>query len=131
MSMKSIEDLEKAFDRGLDAWESAIAEKRAMQMGQKCVREIKRNTPHITGNLKRRWRSRTEQQKGDIKIILENDAEYAPHVNNGHRIVRGGKTVGYKEGRHMLETGIAAYQDNYMRDDLQGMADDLGKAMRG
>jgi len=131
MSMKSLEDLERAFDRGLNAWEGAIAEKRAMQMGQKCVREVKRETPHITGNLKRRWRSRVEKQGGDIQVIIENDVEYAPYVNNGHRIVRGGKTVGFKEGKHMLEEGIAAYQDNYMKDDLQAMADDIGKAMRG
>jgi len=51
MSMKSLEDLERAFDKGLNAWESGIAEKRAAQMGQKCVREVKRNTPHI-GKLK-------------------------------------------------------------------------------
>lgn len=131
MSMKSLEDLERAFDKGLNAWEGGIAEKRAAQMGQKCVREVKRNTPHITGNLKRRWRSRTQRQDGDLQAIIENDAEYAPYVNNGHRIVRGGKTVGYQEGRHMLEQGIASYQNHYMKDDLQAMADDLGKAMKG
>ena len=49
--MKSLEDLEKAFDRGLEAWESDIALKDARKMGQKCVREIKRETPIDTGNL--------------------------------------------------------------------------------
>ncbi len=129
--MKSLEDLEKALARGLNAWEGTIVEKRAGQMGHKCVREIKRNTPHITGNLKRRWRSRTRRQGGDVHIIIENDAEYAPYVNNGHRIVRGGRTVGYKEGRHMLEQGLESYQNHYMKDDLQAMADDLKKAMKG
>lgn len=131
MSMNDLEALERIFDRGLNAWEGAIAEKHAMQMGQKCVREIKRNTPHISGNLKRRWRSRTQTDSGDIRIHLENDAEYAPYVNNGHRVVRGGRTAGYKEGRHMLEKGIAAYQETYMQDDLEKMVDDLRKAMKG
>lgn len=131
MSMKSLEDLERAFDRGLNAWESSIAQKRAMQMGQKCVREIKRNTPHITGNLKRRWRSRVQADAGDLKIHLENDAEYAPYVNNGHRIVRGGQTAGYQEGRHMLEKGVSAYQETYLHADLEAMVEDLKKAMKG
>lgn len=129
--MKSLEDLERAFDRGLNAWESSIAEKNAKKMGQKCVREIKRLTPVNTGNLRRRWCYEVKKQDGDLQIIIENDADYAPLVNNGHRIVRGGKTSGFKEGRHMLEEGIAVYQEHYMKDDLQGMADDLSKAMKG
>ena len=108
--MKSLEDLEKAFDRGLEAWESDIALKDARKMGQKCVRE---------------------QGGNDIQIHLENDAEYAPYVNDGHRIVRGEKTVGYAEGWHMLEKGVASYTDNYLHDDLQGMVDDIGRAMKG
>ncbi len=131
MSMKSLEDLEKAFDRGLAEWESGIAMKAAGKMGQKCVREIKRNTPVISGNLRRRWRSRMEKGSNDIKIHLENDVDYASYVNDGHRVVRGGKTVGYAEGKHMLEKGVAVYTDNYIRDDLQGMADDIGRAMKG
>ena len=66
-----------------------------------------------------------------IKIHLENDVDYASYVNDGHRVVRGGKTVGYAEGKHMLEKGVAVYTDNYIRDDLQGMADDIGMAMKG
>ena len=131
MSMKSLEDLERAFDRGLNAWESEIVARHAEKMGQKAVREVKRETKVVTGNLRRRWDSRVEKKDGGVDIIIENDAEYAEPVNNGHRVVRGGKTVGYAEGRHMLEKGIAAYKNVYMKDDLQGMVDDLGKKMRG
>lgn len=131
MSMKSLEDLERAFERGLNAWESEIAAKHAEKMGQKVVREVKRETTVVTGNLRRRWDSRVEKKDGGVDIIIENDAEYAAWVNDGHRIKRGGKTVGQAEGRHMLEKGIAAYKNTYMKDDLQGMVDDLGKKMRG
>lgn len=131
MSMKSLEDLERAFERGLVRWESEIVVGNAKVMGTKAVREIKRKTPLKTGNLRRRWDSRVAQGENDVSIYLTNDADYAPHVNDGHRIVAGGKTVGYKEGHHMLEKGIASYQDNYMQEDLQKMVDDLGKAMRG
>lgn len=131
MSMRSLEDLERAFDRGLNAWESGIVAEHAEKMGKKIVREVKRETKVVTGNLRRRWDSRVEARSDGADIIIENDAEYAEPVNNGHRVVRGGRTVGYAEGRHMLEKGIAAYQNVYLKDDLQGMVDDLGKKMRG
>lgn len=131
MSMKSLEDLERAFDRGLNAWESGIVAAQAEKMGKKVVREVKRETKVVTGNLRRRWDSQVEKEDGGVNIIIKNDAEYAEPVNNGHRVVRGGKTVGYAEGRHMLEKGIAAYQNVYLKDDLQGMVEELGKKMRG
>ncbi len=131
MSMKSLADLERIFERGLNAWESSIAEKQAARMGQKCVREVKRLTKVKTGNLRRKWRSEVKKQNDDLQIMIENDADYAPYVNNGHRIVTGGRTTGFKEGYHMLEKGIAAYQDTYMEDDLQEMAEELQKAMKG
>lgn len=131
MSMNSLEDLERAFDRGLAAWEQDIVAVHAEKMAKKVVREVKRETKVVSGNLRRRWDSRVEKKSDGADIILTNDADYAAPVNNGHRIVSHGKTVGYKEGRHMLETGIATYQNNYMKDDLQDMVTDLGKKMRG
>lgn len=131
MSMKSLEDLERAFERGLNAWEQDIVAKHAEKMGNKIVREVKRNTPIISGNLRRRWDSRAEKRSDGADIYITNDADYAAPVNNGHRIVVHGKNVGYKEGHHMLETGLASYQDNYMKDDLMDMVNELGKRMRG
>lgn len=103
MSMKSLEDLERAFDRGLAGWQGKIVLEHAEKTGKKCVREIKRKTPWKTGNLRRRWYSHAEKGKDDIKIHLDNDADYAAYVNDGHRKVQGGKTVGYVEGHHMLD----------------------------
>ncbi len=131
MSMKSLEDLERAFDRGLNAWEQDIVVKQAEKMGKRVVAEVKRETKVRTGNLRRRWDSRAEKRSDGADIIITNDADYAAAVNDGHRIVSHGQTVGYKEGRHMLETGIAHYQQTYLKDDLQEMADMLGKKMRG
>lgn len=131
MSMKSIEDMERAFERGLNAWEQDIVAAQAKKMGAKAVREVKRGTQVITGNLRRRWDSRVEKRSDGADIIITNDADYAAPVNNGHRIVSHGETVGYKEGRHMLETGIANYQDAYLKGDIQEMADALKEKMRG
>lgn len=128
--MKSLEDLEDAFESGLMAWEEEIVKKRAAAMGMKIIREIKKLTPHITGNLKRRWFFRVEEKDGELVIWVSNDAEYAAPVNYGHRIVRGGKTVGKTTGKHMLEKGIQTYQDTYMQEDVEAMLNDLKGAMK-
>ena len=55
MSMKSLVDLERAFDKGLNVWEQDIVVSHAEQMAQKVVREVKRETKVLTGNLRSRW----------------------------------------------------------------------------
>lgn len=128
--MNSIEDMEKAFERGLKAWENTIALKHAKKMGQKIVREVKSLTPVDTGNLRRRWDSKAEVSRDDILIHVQNDAEYAAWVNNGHRIVRNGKTIGKAPAVHMLEKGISNYEKTYMQDDMEAMFEALKGAMR-
>jgi len=128
--MKSLEDLEGAFDSGLQVWESDIVEKHAHVMGHKIVREVRRETPVISGNLRRRFFFRVEKRRKDVVIVISNDVDYAAPVNYGHRIVRAKKTVGMKKGRYMLEKGIETYKNTYLADDIQGMLDDLKGAMR-
>lgn len=128
--MRRLEDLDIALQAGLRAWESVIVERHAARMGQKAVREVKRKTKVVTGNMRRRWFSHVEKRSRDIHIIISNDADYAPLVNNGHRIVRGGRTVGMVSGKHMLENGIMIYRENYLADDINAMLDDLKGALR-
>lgn len=128
--MKTLEDLEYAFESGFMAWEEEIVKKKAAVMAMKIIRDIKRLTPHITGNLKRRWFFQVEVRKGEVVIWASNDAEYAAPVNDGHRIVRGGKTVGKTTGKHMLEKGIQTYKDTYMQEDVEAMLKDLKEAMK-
>lgn len=128
--MKSLEDLENAFERGITAWEKEIVDKQAGQMGQKVVREVKQITPVISGNLRRRWFCKVEYKDNQIILRIYNDAEYAEAVNNGHRLVRNGKTVGKVNGRQMLEKGIAEYQNSYMKKDVEAMLKELRKAMQ-
>lgn len=128
--MRSLEDLERAFESGLTVWEKGIVKKRASVMGHKIVREVKRETPVNTGNLRRRWFFRLEERSGEIVIVISNDADYAAAVNNGHRIVRAKKTAGVVKGRHMLEKGIETYQSRYLKTDVEDMLQDLRQAMK-
>lgn len=128
--MKSLEDLERAFQIGLLEWEENIVKKQAQKMSMKIVREVRRKTNAPTGNLRRRWFGRVEKQKGQIIIYICNDTEYASWVNDGHRIVRGGKTIGMAKGRHMLENGIEIYKKTYLKEDIEEMLDKLRGAMK-
>lgn len=128
--MRDLSDLESALERGLEVWEGKIVRNHAERMGQKIVREAKRETPVDSGNLRRRWFSAVEGTASDMVIRVSNDAEYAAPVNNGHRIVRGGKTAGFVPGRNMLEKGIQTYNDNYRGTDMENMMDELRKAIR-
>ncbi len=47
--MRSLEDLERAFERGLNAWESGKVLTVAGRIGQKCVREVKRENASHNG----------------------------------------------------------------------------------
>lgn len=129
--MKSLEDLEKAFEKGLTEWESRIVVKHARIMGNRIVGEIKKLTPVSPsgGNLRRRWFFKANQQTGDFIIWVYNDADYAPHVNYGHRIVRAKKTVGKVKGRFMLERGIETYQEKYLKEDVEAMLSELSEAI--
>ena len=133
--MKTLEDLERAFERGLTGWEEKIVLRHARIMGLKLVREAKRLTPvgkdtPAPGNLRRRWFFRVDAATGEIRIWLCNDAEYAAYVNNGHRIVRCGRVVGIARGKHMLKKSIDCYKENYMKQDVEAMLEDLRRAMK-
>lgn len=128
--MRSLEELEAALDRGLNAWENGIAERHSRRMGLKVAGLVKKKTPVDTGNLRRRWRARTDRERGKIIIWIENDAEYAAAVNNGHRIVRAGRTVGFAQGKYMLEQGIQVYKEEQMKQDVEAMLEELKGALR-
>lgn len=129
--MKTLEDLERAFESGLYEWEKEIVKKQAAVMGHKIVREVKRKTPVDTGNLRRRWFFKVEERNGEVVIVISNDAEYAAAVNNGHRICRAKKTIGLVKGRHMLEEGQQTYQDTYLEQDVKEMLNKLKRSVEG
>lgn len=127
--MRSLEDLEAMFAVGMTSWQKTIVMRHARIIGLKLVREAKRLTPVDTGNLRRHWFFKVEET-GDIRIWVLNDAEYAAYVNNGHRIVKGGHTVGFAQGKHMLEKAVDAYREKHMKQDVEAMLEDLRRAMR-
>lgn len=73
------------------------------ELGNRLLDETKRNTPFISGHLRRNWQISNVTRKGDMyEIEVYNNVEYAPFVEYGHRIVVKGITVGFVEGRYMM-----------------------------
>lgn len=77
------------------------------ELGNKLLRRTKRKTPVDTGQLRRGWFITNVRQRGDVfEIEIYNNTEYAPWVENGHRIVKNGETKGWCEGFYMLQLSL-------------------------
>ena len=106
--MRDLDELEQLFDKAASEWENKI----------------------VMRGAKKSWFFRIDHKKGEIVIWLSNPMEYAPYVNNGHRIVRAKKVVGYMAGKRWLEHGIENYRVHYMKDDVNKMLQELKGAMK-
>lgn len=95
-----------------------LVESAGEKMYQEVVKNIDRDTKEKTGNLK----------KGVTKVIgsgggyaaVRNNYLRSPHahlVENGHRIVKNGKTVGWVAGKHMYRNALTTLEK-----ELIGMA---------
>lgn len=70
-------------------------------------------TPVDTGTLRNAWQ---RQNGGSFKQIIYNNTSYAAHVEWGHRVVRGKKTVGFARGRKMLHKAMNRTKLSFYRD---------------
>ncbi len=67
---------------------------------------VNRNPKVIGGTLRKGWRKNKTYKVGNSFVSgYQNNTSYALYVNNGHRIVKNGVTVGFVKGRLMLEKG--------------------------
>lgn len=57
-----------------------------------------------TGNYRRNWSAqRIEPQAGVYGVLLENNAEYASYLEDGHSLKNGGRWKGRKIGKNTLD----------------------------
>ncbi len=78
------------------------------------LNKVKKKTPVDKGTLRRNWQASNAKHFGGVFLIdIYNNTEYAPFIENGHRIKRGGKTVGYRTGVFMLRDAIKEVDDNW------------------
>lgn len=66
-------------------------------------------TTRIGGTLKKAWTKTPTHKVGNTWVSgYANPTSYAVYVNEGHRIVKDGVTIGLVPGKHMLEIGMRA-----------------------
>lgn len=94
------------------------------------LRYAKKHTPvgksspgHTGGFMRKSWSAtplvkskRGFLRKGGCTKELVNTADYARYVNDGHRIVRNGVTLGFVKGQHILEKSIRSVENAMVRE---------------
>ena len=69
-------------------------------------------TPFLSGDLKKSRFSRSDEKEA----VFGYNAEHAPHVEFGHRIVRNGRDVGFAKGQYFLKSNYEAQKKIFESD---------------
>lgn len=75
----------------------------AKRVAQLAIRKVKKMTPVDKGDLRQNWKYNVIKKGDTYIIVIYNQLEYAGFVEDGHRIVVAGATVGWVEGKFMLK----------------------------
>ena len=103
--LKKIETLKKEFPKQTERF--------LMMKAEEVIKETKENTPVDSGTLRAGWH---RENDGSFRQVVYNNTSYANHIEYGHRVVRGKKTVGFAKGRRMLHKGVLKVRLNFYRD---------------
>ena len=88
------------------------------------LRYAKKHTPvgksspgHTGGFMRKSWSATplVKSTRGCTKELV-NTADYARYVNDGHRIVRNGVTLGFVKGQHILEKSVRSAENAMVRE---------------
>jgi hypothetical protein len=105
-----------------------IIEKHMRDIAGMAVNQVKKNTYVVSGKLRRSWSASGVKTAGNaVTVDIFNNVEYAPFIEFGHRVVRGGRTVGYVAGQFMLKNTIESLEAKFNRE-AQATLDEM---MRG
>ena len=77
-----------------------------IKQANKFLALVKPRTPVDTGALRNFWQARPIERNGGLYLHIQNDRDYATHVEYGHRVVSHGQECGYVEGRYMMTRSL-------------------------
>ena len=80
------------------------------------IRDAKQYTPVDTGTLRAAWHRTGKSERKAFTQIVYNNTDYVNHVEYGHRLKRGGKIVGFIQGRRMLHKAMFNRKLNFYKD---------------
>lgn len=100
-----VRELEKFRDDliGIKLNQDEILKKAVNEIALRVYRLIIKNTPVDTGWLKENWDiGPIIKGNNSYSVEIKNGTDYVEYVEYGHRIVRDGVTVGWKDGVFMV-----------------------------
>lgn len=105
VDFESLKSLQRRLHTAVDTGASEqFTREVLMELANMVLVGVKPRTPVDSGELRRRWMIGMVQQRGStFEIEVYNNVSYAPFVENGHRVVINGQTVGWCEGFYMLQ----------------------------
>ncbi|MGL4999785.1 MAG: HK97 gp10 family phage protein [Cetobacterium sp.] len=107
-----------------------VTEKFLKKQAQYLVGAVKKLTPKDTGTLRATWQvSRIKGSMKGLSIKVYNNTSYASAVNDGHRIKKGGRTVGFVTGQFFLERALRGMKDK-QKELAKEILDSITKRMR-
>ncbi len=74
--------------------------------------------------IKKKWGHKLVGDSVGMAVMVWNSAPHFHLVENGHNLVRGGHTVGFVEGKHIMEKTQNDYK-NVVPERFQKMVDDI------
>lgn len=99
--------------------------------GKKLRVVLRRNTPKITGNLRKGWRlEQVEKVQGGYQKGIYNKAPHHNLVEKGHRkVTQSGKEIGWTEGKFYTEKTVKQEEEPLMNE-LKNWLDELFKELK-
>lgn len=112
--------------KGMDSWLERIETLKRefpketgqflLKQANAVIRDAKQYTPVDTGTLRAAWYRTGKAERKAFTQIVYNNTDYVNHVEYGHRLKRGGKIVGFIQGRRMLHKAMFNRKLNFYKD---------------
>lgn len=106
--------LERAYLGGAGSSKERLMQSCAKEIATRLLRRVMRETPVVSGNLRRSWTTDASAKKIGLNyvIVVKNPTKYAIYVEYGHRTrgKRGMPGAGWVNGQFMLKISVEAVE---------------------
>lgn len=125
-------DLEKAIQKAPAQAEQTLLEvakefkASAKRKANSELKHVEREGDDKKWAIKKRWGHKMVDDRLGATVLVWNSAPHFHLVENGHNLVRGGQTIGFVPGKHIMEKTRHEYED-IVPERFEKMVDDILK----